>query len=175
MTNDQSYQPARGSRNRRRPGLRTLAGVAPRVIDPLLRQRGFVEGRVVRDWAVIAGVELAEVCAPEKLTFARGRRDGGTLVLRVLSGWALELQHRTPQLIERLNAHFGWAAVGRIALQQGSLPAAARSCRPTSRPLTAGEKASVADRVARVNDVDLRERLTALGEALAARRPIVEK
>lgn len=155
--------------------MRALAGLAPRLTDPLLRKRGFVEGRIVRDWAMIVGAELAKVCAPDKLGFPRGRRDGGTLTLRVVSGRALELQHRAPQLIERLNAHFGWAAVERIALRQGPLPKAATGRVVARRPLTPGEKAAVAERVSEVADPRLRERLTALGEALAARRPAAEK
>lgn len=160
---------------KRRPGLRALAGLAPRLTDPLLRKRGFAEGRIVRDWAAIVGPELAMVCAPDKLGFPRGRRDGGTLTLRVVSGRALELQHLAPQLIERLNVHFGWAAVERIALRQGPLPKAAMGRVPGSRSLTVDEKAAVADWVSGIDDRRLKERLTALGEALAARRPPAEK
>ncbi|NQW09230.1 MAG: DUF721 domain-containing protein [Alphaproteobacteria bacterium] len=175
MSDDLSDQAPRNLRHGRKPGLRALAGLAPRLIDPLLRKRGFVEGRIVRDWASIVGPELAGVCAPEKLAFARDRRGGGTLTLRVVSGRALELQHRTPQLIERLNAHFGWAAVGKVSLRQGPLPVLPPSAAPPVHALDAEEKASVAQRVATVRDDDLRERLAALGEALAARRPVAEK
>jgi hypothetical protein len=159
----------------RRDGLRSLAGVAPRLTDPLLRKRGFVEGRIVRDWPLIAGADLAGACLPESLSFPRGRRDGATLRLLAAPARALEIQYALPQLIERVNAHFGWAAVARVALRQGPLPAPPKPRLRAMRPLTAAERAEVAEQVAPVADPDLRRRLAALGEAVHAAAKAVEK
>jgi hypothetical protein len=49
---------------------------------------------------------------------------GGTLKLRVARHRALELQHRAPLVIERINLFFGRDAVTRLALIQGPLPLA---------------------------------------------------
>ena len=159
----------------RRNGLRSLAGVAPKLTDPLLRKRGFVEGRIVRDWPLIAGADLAGACLPESLSFPRGRRDGATLRLLAAPARALEIQYALPQLIERVNAHFGWAAVARVALRQGPLPAPPKPRLRAMRPLTAAERAEVAEQVAPVADPDLRRRLAALGEAVHAAAKAVEK
>lgn len=148
----------------RRSGLRSLAGVVPGLTDPMLRKRGFVEGRIVRDWPLIAGMDLATACLPESLSFPRGRRDGATLRLLAAPGRALEVQHALPQLIERVNAHFGWAAVARVAMRQGPLPVPPRSRRRPLRALTPAESAGIAERVAGVADPELRRRLAALGE-----------
>ena len=155
---------------RKRHGLHALAAVAPGLTDPLFRKRGFVEGRIPRDWPAIIGAELATCCVPESLDFPRGRRDGATLRLRVLPSRALEIQHLAPQIIERVNGHFGWAAVERLTLRQGPLPARPGSTRPRLRALSAQEKATVHDRVAEIADPDLRARLAALGESVIARR-----
>lgn len=152
----------------RRAGLRALAGVTPGLTDPLLRKRGFVEGRIVRDWPLIAGAELAAACMPDSLSFPRGRRDGATLRLLAAPARALEIQHALPQLIERVNAHFGWAAVARIALRQGPLPAPPKPRLRPMRPLSVAERAGVAEQVAPVSDPQLRRRLAALGEAVQA-------
>jgi len=152
----------------RRAGLRALAGAVPKLTDPLLRKRGFVEGRIVRDWPLIAGINLAAGCLPESLSFPRGRRDGATLKLLAAPGRALEVQHALPQLIERVNGHFGWAAVARVTIRQGPLPARAASRLRSLRALGAAERAGVAERVAGVADPELRRRLAALGEALRA-------
>lgn len=159
----------------RRHGLRTLAAVAPGLTDPLLRKRGFVEGRIVRDWPLIAGADLAGACLPESLSFPRGRRDGATLKLLAAPGRALEVQHALPQLIERVNSHFGWAAVTRVAIRQGPLPAAPRPRLKPLGALTVAERADVAERVAAIGDAGLRRRLAALGEAVRAARKAAEK
>lgn len=176
MTED-SPKPARAkptlkaAGDTRRHGLHALAGVTPGLTDPLLRKRGFVEGRIVRDWPLIVGADLAAICLPESLAFPRGKRDGATLRLLAAPARALELQHALPQLIERVNAHFGWAAVLRVAIRQGPLPPRPKSRLRPMRPLTAAERAGVAERVAAVADPELRRRLAALGEAVRAAKP----
>lgn len=159
----------------RRAGLRSLAGVTPRLTDPLLRKRGFVEGRIVRDWPLIAGADLAAACLPESLSFPRGRRDGATLRLLAAPARALEIQHALPQLIERVNAHFGWAAVERVAMRQGPLPARPRPRLRAMAPLTLADRAGIAEQVAAVGDPELRRRLAALGEAVQAAAKAAEK
>ena len=58
-----------------------------------------------------------------------------TLVLRVEGPVALEIQHLSGVIIERVNRFFGWHAVGRIQIRQAPLArrkakAAAESARP---------------------------------------------
>ena len=158
-----------GASKVRRGGMRALSNLAPGLTDPLFRKRGFIEGRIPRDWAQIVGADLAQSCAPESLNFPRGRRDGATLKIVALPGRALEIQHLTPQIIERVNGHFGWAAVARMTIRQGLLPTPPKSRRPSLRPLAEREKTAIRDRVGGIQDSALRERLAALGEAVTAR------
>lgn len=160
-----------GTKAARRGGMRALSNLAPGLTDPLFRKRGFVEGRIPRDWPQIVGADLARVCAPEALDFPRGRREGATLRVVALPGRALEIQHLGPQIIERVNGHFGWAAVARLTLRQGLLPKPPKSTRPALRPLAERERTAIRTRVEGVHDQALRDRLAALGEALAARAP----
>ncbi|WP_051245060.1 DUF721 domain-containing protein [Thalassobaculum salexigens] len=160
-----------GATKVRRGGLRALSYLAPGLTDPLFRKRGFVEGRIPRDWAQIVGADLARCCAPESLNFPRGRREGATLKIVALPGSALEIQHLAPQIIERVNGHFGWAAVARMTIRQGLLPKPPKSRRPALRPLAEREKTAILDRVVGVHDPELRDRLRALGEAVSARAP----
>lgn len=157
-----------GKLKKRYGGLRALSNLAPGLTDPLFRKRGFVEGRIPRDWEQIVGTDLARCCMPESLDFPRNRRDGATLRVVALPGRALEIQHLSPQIIERVNGHFGWAAVARLTIRQGLLPAPPKSSRPALRPLAEREKTAIRNRVEGVSDPDLRDRLAALGEALAA-------
>ena len=122
---------------------------------------------VLSDWAMIVGPELATKAVPQRLRSARS--DGGAeLTLRVDPADALELQHESPRLMNRLNAHFGYGAIARIKLVQGrsrrSRPA------PTQRPLTAAEERDVAALLQRVGPPALRQRLDALSRAVLGRR-----
>ena len=63
-----------------------------------------------------------------------------TLVLRVEGPVALEIQHLSGVIIEKVNRFFGWRAVGRIQIRQAPLRAAGRKPRPRAptRPWSRG-------------------------------------
>ena len=73
---------------------------------------------MVTDWAMIVGADLGEATAPVKLSFPRGERTDATLTIDIVPARAIEVQHAMPQLIERVNAVFGYRAVSRIKLVQ---------------------------------------------------------
>src|SRR5436309_144751 len=100
----------------RRPGLRTLGGAVARLTAPVIARGGGLLARLKASWPAIVGEELGAATWPSALSRA------GALKLCVASGLALEIQHRTPLLIERLNLFLGRGAVARIVLVQGPLP-----------------------------------------------------
>ncbi len=96
---------------------------------PAFEKFGFPAAALLTDWAAIAGPDLASYTAPERLKWprqpdapedARGQ-PAATLVLRVEGPRAIELQHRAPQLIERINSYFGFRAIAQIRLYQAPL------------------------------------------------------
>ncbi len=145
---------------------RALAAVLRPVTRQALGRSRMAIGALVADWVAVVGEAVAARAVPEKITFPRGRRDGGTVVLRVASGDALRLQHETPHILQRINGHYGYHAVERIKLVQVPLPRAAAA---VHRPLSPTDRASIAEAVAGVADAGLRDRLAALGRALYGR------
>ena len=57
-------------------------------------------------------------------------RPGATLVLRVDGGRSLDVQHNARQIIERINAYFGYAAVAELRIVQAPVGADDRFARP---------------------------------------------
>lgn len=165
MTKDENHMRAGG----RRPGLRTLAGAVPKLTDRALRRRGFVEAAIVHRWSSIVGAEVAGWCVPDRIAFPRDRQAGATLHLQAQGARALELQHLEPVLLERINTVFGYAALSKIAIRQGSMPGDADSKRPPTRPLDREEASWIAGQVTELKRPDLKEALRALGEAVLSR------
>ncbi len=151
---------------RRRGGLRALAGEVPRIAAPVLGKRGFASAQLVAEWASVVGAELAAKISPDRLSFPRGERRDGTLRLRVAAGLALEVQHRTPLILERINGFFGYGAVSRLVLVQGPPALPPRPVPQRPRPLSAAERAALDRRLARIEDPGLRDALRRLGEAV---------
>jgi hypothetical protein len=146
----------------RRPGFRAAGTAASRIVGPIVaRQGGGVLARLKSEWATIAGPEVAGSAWPVAL----GR--DGALKLHVASHKALEIQHRAPFVIERINLFFGREAVTRLALVQGPLPLpAAAPSRETKRPLRASEAAALDRELAGIDDTELRQALDRLARAV---------
>lgn len=150
----------------RRGRLRAIAAEIPKIAGAALGKRGFAEAQLVAQWPAIIGETLAAGVSPERLSFPQGERREGTLHLRVAPGLALEVQHREPVLVERINAFFGYRAVARLALKQGPPAQPAAPPPPHRRPLKAEERQSLDRRLAAIDDAALKAALQRLGEAV---------
>jgi hypothetical protein len=117
----------------------------------------------------VVGDELAGETLPIKLSFPAGGRKNGVLKLRVSSAAALSVQHREPQILERINGFFGYGAVARLALVQGPLLDRARAPQ-APRSLTSAEAAALAGQVSQVSDPGLKSALERLGAAILTER-----
>lgn len=121
-------------------------------------------------WPEIAGRELAGQLLPEKLLgLPRGKpaeERPATLRIRCSGVAALELQHRQAELIDRINAFFGYRAIGRIALAQGP-PPAPKSPRQPAPPLDANTRRAMEREADAVADGELRAALKRLAAAIA--------
>jgi hypothetical protein len=155
----------------RRGRLRALAAEVPRIAGAALGKRGFAEAQLVAQWPAIIGESLAEGVTPDRLSFPRGERREGVLHLRVAPGLALEVQHREPVLVERINAFFGYRAVARLALKQGPPAHAAAPLPPQRRPLKNEERQSLDQRLQGIEDAGLKAALERLGEAVLGTDP----
>jgi hypothetical protein len=81
---------------------------------------------------------------------------------------ALELQHLKPQILDRINSHFGYAAVAELRFKQGSAMRSARSKSPKrdSKPPTAVEIAETTAAVEVLPEGEIKASLLRLGLAI---------
>jgi hypothetical protein len=132
---------------------------------PVIEKRGGGHlGRLKAVWPAIAGTDWVDLAWPAALA-----RDGA-LKLVVAPMAALELQHRAPLLIERINLFLGRAVVTRLVLLQ-AVPSALGRVVPPSRPLTADEASALEQMLSGITDSELRVALAGLGRAILGSRP----
>ena len=138
------------------------------VFSDAYAKQGFAARELVTRWAEIAGPEISDHSEPLKIQWPRpveGQpQEPATLVLRVEGPMALEIQHASDVILQRVNRFFGWSAVGRLALRQAPLsrrdrPAARRAPDPKS-------VAEVAETLSAVEDEELRAALARLGASI---------
>jgi hypothetical protein len=138
------------------------------VFSDAYARQGFAARELVTRWTEIAGPEISAHCEPLKMQWPRPVEgqpaEPATLVLRVEGPMALEIQHASDVILERVNRFFGWHAVGRLALRQGPL---SRRQKPTA-PLKpdASRVEEVAKTLSSIEDKELRAALARLGASI---------
>jgi hypothetical protein len=138
----------------------------PEVAGKALGKKGLGYGKLVTDWKTIVGPDLGEVTAPVKLAFPKGERTDATLTIDIVPARAIELQHSMPQLIERVNAVFGYRAVARIKMVQR--PPTRTAPIANLRPLSPVEEKQLVQLTEIVPEGELRAALESLGRAVQA-------
>lgn len=100
-----------------RKNARRVSTLVERDIKRMGEKRGFTETRLLTHWAEIAGADTAAICRPVKVGFPRGGF-GAILTLLTTGAQAPMLQMRLPQIMERVNACYGYSAISRIDITQ---------------------------------------------------------
>ena len=157
---------------------RPLADLIEASLGRALAAQGFTASDVLVAWPDIVGERLAAATQPIKIEWPRrragadptSRPDPATLVMRVESAFALDVQHLAPVIVERVNAHYGWRCIGKLVLKQGPVRRPGPS-RPTPPPpQSETERARIAEALAGVEEEGLRGALDRLGQAVAGSR-----
>ena len=157
----------------RRP--RPLADLLDHCLGPSLAAQGFASADVITAWPEIVGERLARFTQPLRVEWKRragnaareAKPEPATLVVRVESAFALEMQHLAPVVAERVNAHYGWRCVGRIVLKQGPVRRAEPAL-PAAPRLSEAERQRVGDAVDGIAEDGLKAALDRLGRAVIA-------
>jgi hypothetical protein len=153
--------------------------VLRKTLTEAFAKQGFASVELVTRWPEIVGAEIAAHSQPEKIQWPRtpqGRTpqgptpragtapEPGILLLRVEGPAALEIQHLSDVILQRVNQFFGWQAVGSMRLRQAPL-----SRRAEPKILPAADPAALARIAAalpEIRDEKLRDALARLGAAL---------
>jgi hypothetical protein len=147
---------------------RPLADLLGATLNERFAQQGFASRELITRWADIAGPEIAAHCEPTRIQWPRpvceDDAEPATLVLRVEGPAALEIQHLSAVILERVNRFFGWQAVGRLALRQAPLRRRKKPM-PVKGPDQA-EIARIAGNLPEIADESLRQALARLGASV---------
>jgi hypothetical protein len=152
----------------RRSQPRPLRQLVGKTIEDAFARQGFASTGLVTHWAEIVGPEIADHAEPMRMIWPRRVHEDdpepAALVLRVEGPVALEIQHLSGVIIERVNRFFGWRAVGRIQIRQAPLKRLQKK-----KPPPAPDPAMVAQLAASMSDIGdegLRGALARLGAAV---------
>jgi hypothetical protein len=147
---------------------RPLGDVLRKTLNDAFARQGFASTELVTRWQEIVGPEIAAHSEPEKIQWPRPIGDDppepGILVLRVEGPTAVEVQHLSRVILERVNRFFGWRAVADLRLRQAPLARRETSSAPAGPDVAA--TARIAATLTDIADDDLRQALARLGAAV---------
>ena len=148
-----------------------VGDIAGDILDPVMRRRAGISIGLVQSWDEIVGPDLAAMTRPEKLAWPRRAHEDdpfepAALVIACEGFAALRVQHETGEILSRINAFLGFAAVGRIRIVQKPVVREEQAKRAAPRPLTPDEDRRVAEVTAAIEDEGLRNALERLGRSV---------
>jgi hypothetical protein len=145
-----------------------LSDLVGQCVSDVFARQGFTSCEIVTHWDDIVGPEVAGFAEPIRMQWIRSRDPDesppATLVLRVEGPAALEVQHMSTVIIERVNRYLGWQAVGALALRQA--PLMRRGRKPPRPRIDEEAAAAIAARMTGIADDRLRAALGRLGAAI---------
>ena len=143
--------------------MRRLSTMIEPMVAPSANERGFAISRLISHWHDIVG-DTAAWCRPTDIHFPRGSRNNGTLKLQITSGRGPQAQAMSAQIIDQVNAAFGYQAVGRITLVQNLPPSTPKT--PPKKPATISDAPDIwtlDEKLKHIKSPELRAALRGLG------------
>ena len=162
------------SANHRMRGFEPAFGLMKDAVRSAGESRGFAVARLLTHWAEAVGEEMARKTRPVKIGYGKGGM-GATLTLLVKATEAPMVQMALPQLKDRVNAVYGYAAISHIHLTQtaatgfaegqAEFTPAPKAAKPADPALTAKAQAAADG----VTDPTLRSALEQLAQNILTR------
>ena len=96
-------------------GLRSFKNTLPTKVKRILNKKGHMYTETLDNWKYIVGDELFKVCYPK--SFKSSNKLGGSyLNIMVKRGNEVDLEYSKKNIVNKINAYFGYEAVKNIKL-----------------------------------------------------------
>jgi len=171
----------RSAARKRGYGFTAMSGLIQHRVKGAGEKRGFAVMRLLTHWEEIVGPDMARLATPVKMGYGR-EGFGATLTILVTGANAPMVQMQLPQIRERVNGCYGYAAVSRVAITQtaptgfheGRTPfdGPAKKQKP---PVTAEVKKASAELSDGVEDDGLKQALDLLARNVLSRKQAQER
>ncbi|AQS42078.1 MAG: Hypothetical protein BHV28_13950 [Candidatus Tokpelaia hoelldobleri] len=151
----------------RKRGFLPLADMTAPILDPVLRRRAGLNIQLLECWPEIVGEDTAAMSQPLKILWPRRVHEGGefepaALVIACEGFAAMKIQHESGEIIQRINAFFGFAAVARLKIEQKPLYRQQQAVKP-ALAINEAQKAQLETMTASIENSRLRQALFCLG------------
>ncbi len=96
-------------------GLRPMSKSLPGGLKTILKKGGHNYSSVINNWSFLVGKKNSDVCYPKSIKTSRELKDG-ILFLNVAHGNQLMVEYSKKEIIDKINAFFGYQFIKEIKL-----------------------------------------------------------
>tara|TARA_A100000164_G_C21843239_1_gene741170 strand:- start:163 stop:654 length:492 start_codon:yes stop_codon:yes gene_type:complete len=97
-------------------GLKPFSSTLPQGIKKVLKKKNYNLANIVDNWSKIIDREIADVSYPNNVkTF--DKKGGASLILNVIHGNQLNIEYKKQEILEKVNAFFGFNYIEKIKLK----------------------------------------------------------
>ena len=97
-------------------GLRPFSNSIPKTLKKHLKKGGYNYSNIVDNWTKMVSKKISDCCYPITVKMGKEMRNG-TLVLNVLHGKELEIEYSKKEIIDKINAFFGYNCINQVTLK----------------------------------------------------------
>ena len=97
---------------------------------------------------------------------SRYQKIGGVLTLRVAFGRAIDVQYSSPQIIDKINAYYGYSSIAQIKVLQGKLDKPQVRLKKQLPELNAQQSDQLATQTAQIENQDLKQAIHRLAKGV---------
>lgn len=160
---------------REKSGFKPLADMAGEVLDPVLRKRAGINLSLMQAWEDVVGAQIGAQSRPLRILWPRRAHEDdpfqpATLIIGCEGMVAMRIQHSTGEIISRVNAFLGFAAIARIRIEQKAVAVAVQRQPKRMMPVSAPAEKKLALATAVIEDEELRASLMRLGRNILAEK-----
>ena len=121
-------------RNKTIQGLRSFKYTLPTKVRRIIEKKGHIYSKTLDNWRFIVGDDLFKVCFPKSFK-SSNKLSGGSLNIMVKRGSEVDLEYSKKNIINKMNAYFGYEAVKSIKLNtfEGDQPKFNKKKKNTSK------------------------------------------
>ena len=134
-------------------GLRPFASSIPKTLKKHLKKGGYNYSNIIDNWTKIVNNKISDYCYPVSVKMGKEMRDG-TLVLNVIHGKELEVEYKKGEIIDKINAFFGYSCIKTVSLKIVQNKLKENSVLPNIKNFN-----KIEEKMKKVNDIKLKSSL----------------
>ncbi len=139
---------------------RILNSISSKITNKIFKVRGFKESKIINEWNEIVGEEISDLTLPIGLT-----KDQKLKVL-CNNAFALEFQHLSTKIINRINLVMGYKAVKLIQIIQSSEIKKETHSTQIKQQLTKKQSKELAKIIDTIENLKIKNKLSSLSKTL---------